>query len=255
MITYKHPYIVNEPNFEKLINKMAQYKGVNFKPQYFKGYTINTLKNENTLDNDKTKRFLIEHPHFVDCNFTNTQILEFDSNWGKYDNCNFTNSVLKDCYFYKTVFTGCNFTGAIFHSYTTQNRTDTLFNECIFDNSNIKIASSHVDETQCYRFANCSLKNADIKIISSHVDENQCYIFINCSLKNADISNCNILNKVTFKHCDTSGTKFKNCEIYELDSDYLFRVKFLIKGGKILKNTSTIDKGLSWIGQNINPFC
>jgi uncharacterized protein YjbI with pentapeptide repeats len=224
-------YVVNEPNFETLLNKMAQYDKVIFGSQYFEGYTINTLKNINTLDGDKTKSFIINCPHFVDCNFTNAQILEFESRSGSFDNCNFTNSIFTRCRFHSNVFIRCNFTGASFHTFTDGSSADVGFYDCIFDNSNIKIVGNYIGGCDSYTFKNCSLKNADMS---------------DCTFS---------INKVTFTNCNTSGTKFKNCEIYELDSDYLFRVEFLIKGGKILKNPSMIDEGLSWIGQNINPFC
>jgi len=224
-------YVVNEPNFETLINKMAQYDKVIFESQYFEGYKINTLKNENTLDDDETKSFIIECPRFVDCDFTNAQMLGFRSRSGRFDNCNFTNSVFTRCRFHSNVFRSCDFTGAMLHSYTDGSGADVGFYDCIFDNSNIKIVGKYIGGDDSYTFKNCSLKNTDMS---------------DCTFS---------INKVTFTQCDTSGAKFKNCEINELDSDYLFRVEFLIKGGKILKNPSIIDEGLSWIGQNINPFC
>jgi uncharacterized protein YjbI with pentapeptide repeats len=212
-------YLVNEPNFETLMNKMAKYDGVIFGSQYFEGYTINTLKNINRQDTNKTKSFIIECPHFVDCNFTNAQILEFSSRSGRFDNCNFTNSIFTRCRFHSNVFMRCNFTGATFHTFTDGSGANIGFIDCIFDNSNIKIVGDKFGGDESYTFKNCSLKNTDMS---------------DCTFS---------INNVTFKQCDTSGTKFKNCEIYELDSDYLFRVEFLIKGGKILNNPSMLDKG------------
>lgn len=231
--TVSYPkYVVNEPNFETLINKMAQYKNVAFNPQYFEGYTINRLENYNKLEEDKTKRFIIDCPHFKKCTFVNAHILKFKSRSGMFEDCNFTNSVFKECRFHSNVFLRCNFTGATFHTYTDGTGANISFSECVFDNSKINIEG-----------------------INSRSGDDS-YTFRNCSLKNTDMGNCTFLiNKVTFKNCDTSGAKFKNCKINELDSDYLFRLEFLIKGGEILNNPSVIDKSLSWIGQHINLFC
>jgi len=221
-------YVVNEPNFEMLIHKMAQYGNVGFAPQYFEGYTINKLENYNRPGEDKTQRFLIDCPQFKNCDFTNAQILKFKSRSGQFENCNFTDSVFTECRFHSNVFMRCNFTGATFHTYTDGAGANVGFIDCIFDNSNIKVVGTRIGGDDSYTFKNCSLKNTDM-------------------------SNCTFLiNKVTFKNCNTSGAKFKNCKIYELDSDYLFRFEFLVKGGEITNNPSMIDEGLSWIGQRIN---
>ena len=225
--TYFQKYIVNEPNFETLLHKMAQYRGAHFSSQCFEGYTINKLENYNTPDEDKTKSFMIECPQFKNCNFTNAQILKFESRSGQFENCNFTGSVFSECRFHSNMFKRCNFTGANFHTYTDGSGANVGFSECIFDNGSIKVTRGG-DES---------------------------YTFKNCSLKDTDMSDCNFsINKVTIDNCNTSGTKFNNCKIYELDSSYLFRCEFLVKGGEIVNNPSMIDTGLSLIGRHINPF-
>ena len=209
---------------------MAQY-GAIFSTQSFEGYKINKLTNYNKLEDEPEleKRFIIQCAQFKNCDFTNAQILEYESRSGLFENCNFTGSVFSKCRFHSNSFKQCDFTNANFHTYTDGCGAFVSFHECTFDNSKIRVE----------------------KDLGG--DEN--YSFKNCSLKNADMSNCDFsINEVTIENCDISGANFKNCKIFNLNSNPLFRIEFLLKGGEITNNPNVVDSCLSWVGQNINPF-
>ena len=223
-------YVVNEPDFYMLVDKMAEYGPALFTKQYFEGYTIGKLTTFNTFESSAAKCFIIDCAVFKNCDFTNAEITGCGLSSGQFENCNFTGSVFSECHFDSHMFKRCNFTGANVHTYTDGTGANAEFSECIFDNSSIKVTRDSCGGDESYTFKNCSLKNVDM-------------------------SDCNFsITKVTIDNCNTSGTKFNNCKIYELDSNYLFRCEFLVKGGEIVNNPSMADKGLSWIGQNMNPF-
>ena len=111
-------------------------------------------------------------------------------------------------------------------------------------------------------FDNCSLDNTKIEVSDKmnpgEKSSGYYFFFKNCSLKNSDMSNCDFSeDKVDFQNCDITGTNFNGCVIGQLNPHYdnpIFRWKYLMRGGKIVKDNRYTDGAFSWFGRQLG-YC
>jgi hypothetical protein len=91
------------------------------------------------------------------------------------------------------------------------------------------------------------MDNSRIKMFGTYL--NDCVEFhensmINTNMEDSDFGHCTVY----FENCDTTGAKFKRCKIGKLNSSFIFRMEYLMKGGEI-RHSNFIEKYISHIGQ------
>ena len=200
----------------------------------FSNFNIGNLSDVNS---DGTTTFTFEHPIFKNCNFLGNRVTNFGRSGSSFENCNMFDSTWEDCTFsFSHTFTNCNL------------RSSNI-------SLNTKKRFGHV------MFEKCDLRDAKVEVTDKlNPDEKSAgyYFFKKCSLKNTDMSNCDFSeDKVDFQNCDITNTNFNGCVIGELNPHYgnpIFRWKFLMRGGKIVKDIGYTDGVASWLGKKLGYF-
>jgi uncharacterized protein YjbI with pentapeptide repeats len=221
-------------SYEELLNVLSSNNEI------FKNKITHLYENFTITDDNFFKYINNVKSNFYYCNFDERNIndIKFSSRIynssflnGNFNNCEITYKIV-DCNFENSFFKLSNISAG----FNKCNFTDINFEKCVFNNP---------------LFHNCNLKNA--KFVSNTSEKGNIR-FYNCCMENIDMSNNDLSNStLVIKECNTKNAKFNECVVKELDSDFTFHVRFLLKGGKI-ENTKDnyVDKVLTWIGQKIN---